>query len=105
MDLNPPPVVVLDEAGKSRHLRFKGVVGGGSLQVTDADLRDANADDRRLFASLGHQWFVTVDAAGLGRLDRRYSVGFDVPTITDLPAPPQKAQATPLRAKKKNRRG
>jgi hypothetical protein len=47
---------------------------------------------------------VTVDAAGLGNLDRRYRVRFDVPVITDLLAPPLKARATPPRAKKKNRR-
>jgi hypothetical protein len=104
MSTTPPPVVVLDDAGKSKHLRFKGVVGGGSLEVTDADLRATNSDDRRFFASLRSQRFVTVDAAGLGNLDRRYRVRFDVPVITDLPAPPLKARATPPRAKKKRNR-
>lgn len=72
--------------------------------MTVADLRDANSGDRRFFASLQRQQFVTVDAAGLDNLDRRYRVRFDVPAITDLPAPPLKARATPPRAKK-NRRG
>lgn len=105
MATTPPPVVVLDDAGKSKHLRFKGVVGGGALEVTDADLREANSDDRRFFASLRGQRFVAVDAVGLGNLDRRYCVHFDVPAVTDLPAPPLKARATPPRAKKKGRRG
>lgn len=105
MATTPPPVVVLDEAGKSKHLRFKGVVGGGSLEVTDADLRDANSGDRRFFASLQSQRFMAVDAVGLGNLDRRYCVRFDVPAITDLPVPPLKARATPPRAKKKSRSG
>jgi hypothetical protein len=39
--------------------------------VTVADLRDANSGGRRFFASLQSQRFVTVDAAGLGNLDRR----------------------------------
>lgn len=101
----PPPFVVLDDAGKSKHLRFKGAVGGGSMEVTDVDLRDANSGDRRFFASLQSQRFVTVDAAGLGNLDRRYCVGFDVPAITDLSVPPMEARATPPRTKKKSRPG
>ncbi len=95
MATTPPPVVVLDDAGKSKHVRFKGVVGGDSLEVTDADLRDANSGDRRFFASLQSQRFMAVDAVGLGNLDRRYCVRFDVPAITDLPVPPLKARATP----------
>ncbi|WP_420367208.1 hypothetical protein [Curtobacterium sp. L1-20] len=105
MATTPPPVVVVDDAGKSKHLRLKGVVGGDSLEVSVAALRDAKSGDRRLFASLQSQRFETVDAAGLGSLDPRYNVRFNVPAITDLPAPPLRARATPPRAKKKNRRG
>lgn len=100
MALTPPSVVVLDDPGKSKHLRIKGVLGGASISVTDADLRTANDEDRRSFAALSRQRFVVVDVAGLGRLDKIHTVSFEVPVVTTLAPPPSRRPTAPPKARR-----
>ncbi|WIE80871.1 hypothetical protein [Curtobacterium sp. MCSS17_016] len=96
--------IVLSEPGRSRHLPLRGVVGSAPFTYTDRDLRAATPADVSITRELSRQRFVSVDEAGLGRLDRRYTVRFDVPVITDLPARPQQSRPTPPRAKRKTAR-
>ena len=91
--------IVLEEPGPSAHLVLRGVVGAQEATYTDEHLRAATTGDLAIARKLNSQRFVTVDASGLGRLDRTYTARFDTPVITDLPAIRGRARPTPPRAK------
>lgn len=101
MDTTPPTVLVLHDPGASKHLRLRGVVGGGSITMTDADLRDATSDELRVVAALTRQRFISVEVTGVGRLDKTHTVSFEVPGITTVEPAPVKRRRVPPRARQK----
>ena len=93
---------VLDGPGASKHLRLLGIVGDEHV-FTDADVRADPHDGKPALDSLRRGKFVRVDEFRVGQRDGVYTVRWETPTITSLPALKVKSPTVPPKAKRKNK--
>jgi len=89
--------------GKQPQL-LAGIIGSSSVTFTDRDLALADAQGDRLLEQLRRQRHVRIDERGFPRTGITYTVSFDTPVITSLPAPPKAAPVVPPKARARARR-
>jgi hypothetical protein len=65
----------------SQRLHLRGRDGTEPMRVTDADLRAASPNERRIFEKVRREQFVEVHTVQFGHTDGTDTVRFEVPSI------------------------